>query len=117
MREWFHGGNLALKIQILTSLCQEMGGAAVTRRTLIDFFSIDNQIIVHNYIRYENYEKDFAAFCRTVGIRDYNLPHLNNTAGTSLKGRDYYAKYYNEQTYEFVTRVFKEDLKHFNYSF
>lgn len=94
-----------------------MGGAAVTRRTLIDFFSIDNQIIVHNYIRYENYEKDFAAFCRTVGIRDYNLPHLNNTAGTSLKGRDYYAKYYNEQTYEFVTRVFKEDLKHFNYSF
>ena len=61
---------------------------------------IDNSFIVS---RYENLSED---------LKWLNLPRLNISDRTSD-----YTKYYDEETKEYVSDVFKDDIKRFGYKY
>jgi len=64
-------------------------------------------------IRFENLQEEFSKMLikeNLSGIIDA-LPHENKT------NHDHYSSYYNSETKDIVAKVFKEDIKAFNYDF
>jgi len=60
--------------------------------------------------RFENLSADFNAVCARIGI-DASLPHLNKT-----KHRDY-RKFYDEQSQDFVSEAWADEIQKFGYEF
>lgn len=58
----------------------------------------------------ENYENDFSFVCRQLKISE-KLPHINKSCHSN------YAEYYDSETIDVVTNLYKNDLFRFNYKF
>jgi len=61
--------------------------------------------------RFERFEEDFSTICSTLGI-PCKVFKLNTT-----KRNKPYRKFYNEQSIQLVTSIFKNDIKEYGYSF
>ncbi|MFT4800723.1 sulfotransferase family 2 domain-containing protein [Patiriisocius sp. Uisw_047] len=61
--------------------------------------------------KFENLESDFALISNKIGLKDYSFNHLNKTA------RNSYKEYYNEESFEFVTKNYREEIEQFGYEF
>lgn len=71
----------------------------------------NDKIIKLDYLgRFENFEKDFNKLCENLDM-DLKLPHHNATR------HDHYSVYYNEESIEIVTKIFREDIEYFSYKF
>lgn len=67
------------------------------------------ELIVDKVGKFETLSDDFNEITRTIGI-DASLPHVN----ASDRKKDWRA-YYDDQTYELVGQIYKEDIDFFGY--
>jgi len=70
-----------------------------------------NDIVVKDFIRFENLQEDFNGLCKKINIEATELPHKNKTH------RANYKFYYNNYTKNLVADMFKRDLDLFDYKF
>lgn len=61
--------------------------------------------------KFENLENDFKVISEKIGLKNYNINHLNKTK------RDTYKSYYDDKTFELVSKEYDEDIKRFDYTF
>ena len=61
--------------------------------------------------RYENLQKDFDTMCDKMGVVRRDLLNYNKTDHTP------YADYYDEESYELVSKMFADDISEFDYKF
>ena len=61
--------------------------------------------------RFETFEKDLKYICNIIGISLENIEHKNKT------DRDLYWKYYNNTTYDLVSKFYSKDIERFGYTF
>ncbi len=70
-----------------------------------------NDVVVKDFIRFENLQEDFDRVCEKLNIEAVKLPHKNRTQ------RANYKFYYNNYTKDLVADMFKRDLDLFDYKF
>ncbi|NEO38726.1 MAG: sulfotransferase family protein [Moorea sp. SIOASIH] len=87
-------------------------------------FLYDSQgnLLVDFVGRFENLQADFNIVCQKLGIKETQLPHLNsNKQNKIVKGykQEYkpYLEYYDDETKEFVGKIYKKDIETFGYRF
>jgi hypothetical protein len=61
--------------------------------------------------KFEDLEEDFKFIANKIGLNNYNLTHLNKTK------RKNYKEYYDEETFNIVSKHYKSDIETFDYSF
>ena len=73
---------------------------------------VNGKLVVSNFIRFENLEKDFYRYCNILKIPvKGNFPHKNRTR------QRHYTEYYDDESYKYVAKKFRQDIKEFNYTF
>lgn len=63
------------------------------------------------FIRFENLQEGFNVVCSKLGRPVTQLPHVNKCPGK------HYTEYYNDETRQIVTEMFKDDLDRFGYAY
>lgn len=61
--------------------------------------------------KFENLEDDFQVIADKIGLNNYSFAHLNKT------NRKSYKEYFTNETYDLVSKHYKEDILKFDYSF
>jgi hypothetical protein len=61
--------------------------------------------------RFENLEEDFSKVCSTLGIKNYELPHVFKSA------HGHYRTYYDKEDAIKIEKFYKRDVEYFNYKF
>jgi|TARA_R110000824_G_scaffold223967_2_gene411644 hypothetical protein len=95
---WSRGDNFLFCVRKLTKPC-------------CNYFSLNNNIIVNNYIRFESIQQDFDIMCDKIGLPRETLPHRNKTK------HKHYTEFYNDETRQIVAERFAKDIEHFGYKF
>lgn len=76
--------------------------------------------------RFETLEKDFNTVCKTLKIKNTELPHVKPAAAkksamltpeSSSQTRSHYSDYYDEETKDQVARLYEQDILTFHYEF
>jgi hypothetical protein len=87
-------------------------GSSLGRSQLDTYFSDKNgQLAIDKIYAFENLHADFAEMLRDRGLPDVPLLHANASE------HEHYSAYYNEETKNFVGRLFKRDIEAFGYTF
>ena len=89
-----------------------------TRKSLVsrwgsqyDYLSDHRKELMVDWIgKYEQMDKDWEKFCYMTKIEHNPLKRLNSSWKKS------YHEYYNERTYQIVTKLFQKDLHYFGYT-
>lgn len=72
----------------------------------------ENGKLLVDYVgRFENLHQDFQHICKRLSKSPPPLPHVNKSS------HETYKSYFDDDTYELVTRVFKDDIVNFGYEF
>lgn len=80
-------------------------------RTVLDWISEDNNIIVDYICNLHTIKKDFE-FIRNIINRKDNLLHVNKS------NHEYYKNYYkNDDNIKMVSEIFKKDIDYFKFNF
>ncbi|MFT7008483.1 MAG: hypothetical protein ACJAXJ_003023 [Colwellia sp.] len=95
---------------------------AQTGRQLVDFIG-----------KFEQLDKDFAFVCQTLGMPLQKVPHVNQTLSPRLLGSikrkiqgtyrpsdkkiQHYSELYDEESYDFVAKLYHQDIALFDYKF
>jgi hypothetical protein len=61
--------------------------------------------------KYEYYKRDFYSICKKVNLKHKKTNRINKSEHKN------YAYYYDKQSRELVSRIYKDDIEIFNYSF
>ena len=69
------------------------------------------------YIRFENLREDISKLCNTLGIKDYDINRLPRHKGRIRPKYSHYQEYYDEETKEIVSNLFKTEIEMFGYTF
>ncbi len=78
---------------------------------LLRHLELNGEVAVENFIRFEQLKTDFQKICRTIGLPELELPHVNASHRTS------YRDYYTDETKEIVANRYAEDIEYFGYTF
>jgi len=78
---------------------------------MVNYISINEKIIINDFIRFESMQEDFNRLCDLIGIPSEELPHKNRS------NRMNYKNYYSNETVSFIQNEFKADIDFFKYSF
>tara|TARA_R100000008_G_C3527223_1_gene137244 strand:+ start:8 stop:754 length:747 start_codon:yes stop_codon:yes gene_type:complete len=73
------------------------------------------RLMADTILRQENLEDEWNEMFKSLGYKAPNIKKHNTSKHT--KKRTHYSHYYNDEAYEFVTKLFKKDLKFFGYEF
>ena len=73
--------------------------------------NLKGEVVADKIARFENYDEEVKEILTTLGFKIEEMPHKNKTI------RKNYKEYYNEETRAVVERLYRDDLKHFNYTF
>ncbi|WP_164887224.1 sulfotransferase family protein [Hahella sp. KA22] len=72
----------------------------------------DNGDISLDYVgRFENLEEDFKEACQRMGAQHIELPHKIKGDGED------YRQYYDEETRQLVSRIYRDEIEYFGYTF
>ena len=106
-----------------------------------DFLYDNNGTLLVDFIgRFENLQEDFSFACRKLNLATETLPHVNQASGIfnrrdnnflgvlrSIKSYmnrnrrkntfSNYMDYYDDETIDFIARVYKKDIETFGYKF
>jgi hypothetical protein len=81
------------------------------KRTQLDYLrNKKGEIIVDNILRFEHLNDDFELFKEKYSLIADAMPHIGQQ-----RDKKRYQDFYCEESYETVTRVFKEDIEYFNF--
>jgi hypothetical protein len=82
---------------------------------IIGWSTVEKNLVIDDYIRYENLEEDAKRICnRWFNVNDLAFPK----AKTSQRVHDYhYTEYYDDKTREIVAKKYAADIKYFGYKF
>ena len=69
-------------------------------------------VLVDDILRFENLDEEIKNFCKKYNLNEVVLPKKNS----SVRKKNYVG-YYDDELIEFATRLFEDDLEHFNYKF
>lgn len=75
------------------------------------WISDERGVIVDMVGRFERLQTSFSKWCKTIGLPNYKLPHVNRSAHRSYK------EYFNEQTIEVIRKNYRKDIELFKYKF
>ncbi len=110
----------------------------INYRTIVpqyDFLYDSKERLLVDFVgRFENLQADFDLICERLGIQESKLPHVNTSTrkGGNLWGiiikylskttfrqekHKHYADYYDDETREFVSIMYKKDIETFGYTF
>jgi hypothetical protein len=78
---------------------------------------IDNIEVCQYYIRYENLKNDIIFVLDKLGITDYDINDLPNHKSNYNPRDRCYQSYYDDETKEIVTNLFKIEIEMFGYEF
>jgi len=79
----------------------------------IHFITDSNgNLVVDDILRFENLDENIKNFCKKYNLKEVMLPKKN---GSPRKKN--YIDYYDDELIEFVSRIYADDLKFFNYKF
>ena len=81
--------------------------------TLTEFLFDGDKLLVDFVGKLENIDEDFKVICSKLGIKNEDIPHINETKG---RKKDY-REYYDEESKDIITKGFYYDLVNFNYTF
>ena len=76
------------------------------------FITINGKIAVDDVYKVENINLDFEKICGKLNVQN-RLQFLNKTKSKTKN----YRNYYNDETKKIVEKVYKKDIKLFNYQF
>tara|TARA_R100001509_G_scaffold107830_1_gene64129 strand:- start:9 stop:755 length:747 start_codon:yes stop_codon:yes gene_type:complete len=76
---------------------------------------IGGRLMPDTIIRQENLDDEWNEMFKKLGYKAPSLKKDNSSKHT--KKRTHYSHYYNDESYEFITKVFNKDLKFFGYEF
>ena len=77
----------------------------------VNFISINGSIALDFVGRFENLQNDFDYVCDQINHGRIKLPHINKTK------HPHYTEYYDDESIEFVSQYFADDIKAFDYKF
>lgn len=78
----------------------------------IDFILDGNgELLIDNFFKLEQINNNYGTLSKNVGANFDKLPHLNKGNYSSFKD------YYNKESIEIVSEIYKEDIGYFNYQF
>ena len=92
----------------------------------------DGHLLVDFVGKFENLQQDFDQVCTQLGFTDSRLPHINSSDKKSRdlrrKARNIfhrnkesnlrrYNEFYDEETRNYVTALYRADIENFNYQF
>ena len=75
--------------------------------------SLDGEIKLNKYLKFENLEKDFSEVLEELNLPKTTLPHVKESENKVKNYRDFYDK----ESKEKVEELFKEYIEVFNYKF
>lgn len=79
------------------------------------FFSVDNKLIVKEYIRFDHLQEDFNKFCETKDLPPTKLKHIN---GCKKMWKDYDPRsVYDSELVDIIRKRYKTEIEHFGYEF
>jgi uncharacterized protein YabN with tetrapyrrole methylase and pyrophosphatase domain len=73
----------------------------------------EGKVIVDFIGRFENLQNDYNTICNKLRISKNDLTWDNKSRYNS----DLYKRYYNEESFELVNSIFKEDIEFLGYQF
>lgn len=93
----------------------------------------DNGHLLVDFVgKFETLQQDFDQVCEQLGFAESGLPHINSSDKKSRElrrkarnilhrnnesGLRIYTKFYDDETREFVSELYRSDIKNFDYSF
>jgi len=77
----------------------------------LDYVKLNDIVVVKNFIRYENLQKDFDKICLDIGLPTADLPHKNSS------NRLDYRQYYTDSTKKMIYRMYQDEFEYFEYEF
>jgi len=75
-------------------------------------YTIDDHIIVDHVGRYETLSDDVAKIKKTIGIPDFNMPHIKSYA---RRDRRHYSQLLNAKTRAHIEKVCENEIRVFQY--
>jgi len=80
-------------------------------KTQYSFLSINGKLKMDFVGKMESLQQDFDFICKSIGIPRQDLPHVNKS------DHGHYSEYYDDETKDIVSKVYRDDIKYFNYKF
>ena len=90
----------------LCNPCKRPNIENMKNQNLLDFFTIDNKVVVKNYIKFEEIDESFAKFCKKTKIPPTKLPHKNKSK------RLHYSHYYDDECIQVAKEKFVKQYDH-----
>ena len=79
-----------------------------------NYYLFENNKLLVDYVgKFENLAKEWDTICEKLKI-NLTLSHLNKSPKTKNK---HYREYYNNETKDIISKIFKKDLETFRYEF
>jgi hypothetical protein len=80
------------------------------KQTYFDYFSLNNNLIMDDYIHLESITEDLTRICTKLDIPYKKPPHSNTTK------RKCWQKYHNKRSINITNEIFNSDFEEFGYS-
>jgi len=85
-------------------------------RSNVSRILLDGTPVCDVYLRYEKLKEDIASICKKLEITQYNIDDLPNHK-SGIRPIKPYQEYYDEETKEIVSNLFKTEIEMFGYTF
>ena len=80
-------------------------------KTQYSFLNVNGKLKMDFVGKIESLQEDFNFICKDIGIPKQDLPHVNKSH------HRHYTEYYDDETRDIISEVYRDDIKHFNYKF
>jgi len=86
-------------------------------RSNVSRILLNEEKVCNVYLRFENLIGDIIKLCSTLGIKEYDIRRLPKHKGRIRPQFSYYQKFYDDETKEIVSNLFKTEIEMFGYTF
>ena len=81
------------------------------------FIEIEGKIAIHNLIRFESLESEFAEFLQKQNLKDFYEKAQKTLKKENITRREHYKKYFCLKSKKIIKNIWEEDIDCFQYVF